>query len=376
MNTMEKSLKQFFSQVGDTHATNVLQDVHRYVPLMKRYPEIAEQEIYRFEHYFTDAPANNHPAALECLIVIARQVPQVRPRIIEKIGSILYEYLPLWKGLPEYDSLSRLLKILELPISEGDKYLRALARSVTTLRKPMILIIGAGFSYDVMPITNELQPLLTMLLHEVGVPSPTKMISEDDEQVWRIAKENSVRFKDMFSGWCAKMHPSFQHKIAARMLHDGQISHLISFNWDDLVERAYMDAFGQKIPKVIKDGNVPEEPSLWKLHGDVEDLSGGWVFPYQTGRVFGSLIKSLDRTVDQNCPQFALIVGYSEWEEVVRERLIKWLEGNIPTLLRVRPNWDAKNAGGMKETAKRFFERLNIYFDVEAKSGGPESPVY
>jgi len=377
MSVMEKRLKQFFSEFEGIHATIVLRDIMHYVPLMKQYPEITEQEIHRLGYYFTDAPANNHPAALQCLIIIAEEVPQVRPRIIEKIGPILYEYLPLWKGLRECDSrLTELLKILELPISEKDKYLRELARSVVTLRKPLILIMGAGFSYDVMPITNEFQPLLIMLLREIGVSSPMKMISEDDEQVWRIARENSVKFKQKFSGWCANMHPTFQHKVVAKMLHDGQISHLISFNWDDLVERAYMDEFARKIPKVVKDGNIPEQPSLWKLHGDVEDLSSDWVFPYETGRVFDSLIESLSRTVDQNCPQFALIVGYSEWEKVVRERLIKWLEDNIPALLRVRPNWHVENPSGIAETAKRFFERLYIYFEMEAKPRGSELSVH
>ena len=257
---------------------------------------------------------------------------------------------------------------MELPVSEKDKYLRDLARSVITHHQPLILIIGAGFSYDTMPITNELQPLLAQLLREVGISSPMKMIRENDEKVWRIVKGNSTKFKDMFSGWCARSHPAPQHKIVARMLHDSQISHLISFNWDDLIERAHMDEFNETVSKVVNGGSIPEGPGLWKLHGDVTDLSSDWVFPYEQGRILNSLIESLNRTVDQNCPQFALIVGYSEWEKVVHDRLIRWLEDNIPTVLRVRPNWDGRDPSGIRETAKRFLERLNIYFKMEAKS--------
>ena len=359
---------RFFREVGNLHATNILQDVSRYIPLMKQYPQIAEQEIYRFRHYFTNSPAHNHFAALRCLIIMAKEVPQVRPRIIEKLGSILYEYYPLWRELPEHDSLKELLEIIELPVSEKDKRLRALSRSIITFVQPLILIIGAGFSYDTMPVTGELQPLFTRLLREVGISSPMKMIQDDDEQVWRIAKENSARFKDMFSGWCAKMHPASQHKIVTKMLHDGQISHLISFNWDDLIERAYMDNFGETISKIVKDGSIPERPSLWKLHGDVADLSGDWILPYEQGRIFNSLMESLDRTIGKNCPQFALIVGYSEWEKVVQDRLIRWLEDNIPVVLRVRPNWDVEDSNGIPETAKRFFERLNIYFEMGLKT--------
>lgn len=366
---MEERLKRFFSGVGpSSHATNILQDVPRYVPLMKQHPQIAETEIYRFRHYFTDAPAHNHLAALTCLINIAKEIPPVRSRIIENLGSILYEYIPLWGGLPESVRLKELLEVLELPLSEEDKHLRNLARSVITHHQPLILIIGAGFSYDTMPVTNELQPLLAQLLREVGISSPMKMIQENDEQVWRIVKENSARFKDTFSGWCARSHSAPQHKIVARMLQDSQISHLISFNWDDLIERVHMDEFSETVSKVVNDGIIPERPSLWKLHGDVTDLSSDWVFPYEQGRIFNSLIESLDRTVYQNCPQFALIVGYSEWETVVHDRLIRWLENNIPTVLRVRPNLDEIDPCGIRETAKRFFERLNIYFKMEVRS--------
>jgi len=369
MSVMEEHLKRFFGKVGPgQHALGVRDGIARYIPFMKQYPEITEQEIHRFSYYLTDASAANHVYALECLTIIAKDVPQVRPRIIEELGPILYEYLPFWKGLTEYALLEELLEVLEIPVSRRDKHLRDVARSVITLRKPLILIIGAGFSYDTMPITNELQPLLIQFLREVGISSPTRMIQEDDEQVWRIIKENSARFNDMFSGWCAKAHPAPQHKIAAKMLHDGHISYLISFNWDDLIERAHMNSFSETVSKVVKNGNTPEVPSLWKLHGDVADLSSDWIFPFEQGRVFDSLIESLDRSIDQNCPQFVLIVGYSEWESVARDRLIRWLENNIPTVLRVRPNWHAEDPNGIPETAKRFFERLSIYFEMELKS--------
>lgn len=369
MSLMEERLRRFFSEVGHgLHASNVLQGVPSYVPLMKQYPQIAEQEIYRFGYYFTEAPAHNHSAALECLIIIAKEIPSVRPRIIENLGRILYEYVPLWKGLPEYGRLKELLEVLEIPLSEQDEYVRNLARSIITHRQPLVLIIEAGFSYDTVPITTEIQPVLVQLLREVGISSPMRMIRENDEQVWRIVEDNSARFKDMFSGWCARAYPAPQHKIVAKMLHDSQMSHLISFNWDDLIERAYTDEFGESISKVVGEGDIPRRPSLWKLHGDVTNLSNDWVFPYGQGRVLNSLIESLERTIVQNCPQFVLIVGYSEWEKVVHTRLIKWLEDNIPTMLRVRPNWDERDRGGIRETAKRFFERLKIYFEMEAKS--------
>jgi len=367
-NIVRKQLSDFFREVGQAHAKNVLGWIGQYLPFMKEYPEVVEQNISRFGLYFTDAPAHNHLFALKCLIHISEEVPAARPRIIKELGPVLHEYLPFWRDRPEmWDRITRLLEILQLPLSASDKYYRDLARTVVTLKQPLILIVGAGFSYDAMPITSELQPLLLSLLRQVDILSPTEMISENDEQVWKIAKEHQDRFKQMFAGWSAKMSPAPQHRIAARMLHDGQVTHLISLNWDDLIERAYFDQFGEKIPKVTEDGISPAEPSLWKLHGDVDTISSYWIFPYERGRVFGSLMESLKaRTVNRR-PQYALIVGYSEWEEEVRQRLIQWLQDNIATVIRIRPNWNTKDDRGIQETAKRFFQRLDIYFEIERK---------
>jgi hypothetical protein len=60
-------------------------------------------------------------------------------------------------------------------------------------------------------------------------------------------------------------------------------------------------------------------------------------------------------------------VGYSEWEEEVRQRLIQWLEDNLAGIIRVRPNWNIENQGGIKQNAKRFFQRLDIYFEMQRK---------
>ena len=108
MRVIEKHLKQFLNTIGKSHASNIIRDITKYVPLMKQFPEITIQEIHRFKTYFIDAPANNHNHALICLTIIAENVPQVKSEIIKELGPILYEYLPIWKGLNEYNSVHRL----------------------------------------------------------------------------------------------------------------------------------------------------------------------------------------------------------------------------------------------------------------------------
>jgi hypothetical protein len=230
MGLMEKRLKKFFNDVGRSHANGIRNRVKTIIPLMKKHPHITEKEINRFKKYFTDSPAHNHIGALKSLIIIAREVPSVREKIVEYFGSILYQFLPLWKDLEEYKLAKKLLDILELPLSKEDEYYKSIARSIITHNKSVILIIGAGFSYDSMPITNELESLLVELLRNVGVTSPIDLIKNKNERVWKIAKENSNRFKDMFAGWSSKSAISSQHKIVAKMLKQENISHIISFN--------------------------------------------------------------------------------------------------------------------------------------------------
>jgi len=228
----ENKLKLFFGPIGTgTHASLIKVQLSQYLPHMKDYPEIVEKHIHAFLPYFLIAPENNREPALESLLIIAKEIPQVRERIIEKFGDIFYKFYPYWQGSRYFNEL---MSVLKIPVSDKDKHLRELARSVVTLHQPLIIIMGAGFSYDSMPVTTELQPFLLKLLREVKISSPMEMIRENDRQVWQIAKDNSDLFKKMFSGWCANTKPAPQHKIVAKMLQVGQISHIVSFNWDNL----------------------------------------------------------------------------------------------------------------------------------------------
>jgi hypothetical protein len=359
----EQQLRHFFHTVGDVHASCIARDLGQYVPLMKQYPEIAVENIHRFRSYLSTAPRDNVGPALSILYEIARQVPTLREQIINDLGGVLYEHKALPDN-PDAQILDYLLGLLELPVSEHDARLRGLARSVVSLQQPIILIIGAGFSYDTMPITKELSPLLVPLLRDEGVENPVQLLEQNDSEAWRIVKGNPQRFKERFAGRCSASVPASQHEAVAQMLHDGHLTHLISFNWDDLCERAYLAKFGTPISKIITDGISPLEPSLWKLHGDVGTIDGEWVFPYEDGRVFDSLIECLDQSLRVREPAAAVIVGYSETEVVVCQHLIAWLERCVPTILRVRPNWPESDNRGMRDSARRFFQRLNIYMHL------------
>ncbi len=365
MSLLEDNLRNYFvTQVGRTHASQL--QLGNYLPLMKQYPHIVEQEISRFNNYFSgQALPDNHGSAIVHLFNIAGQIPSVRPSIIQNLGPILYEYMPIWRegDTRAYNNLVSLLTILEVPISGKEMYYREIVRSVNALKKPLIVIIGAGFSYDTMPITNELQPLLVQFLLRAGITEPLNMMRDDIQQVWAIVKDKQDIFKDLFLGWCTKTAPSPQHNLLANMFHQGHISHLISFNWDNLIERVYSSIYTDNISKINKEGCFPEQPSLWKLHGDIDDLSSEWVFPYEQGRVFKSLVDSIKQVIEKDCPMYALIIGYNEYEPIVKGKLITYLEGYVSKVIRVRPNLE-ETIKGLPENAKSFMERLSIYLQM------------
>jgi hypothetical protein len=345
------------NQVPCIHASHIRAALPGYIPLMKQFPEVAAPRIQRFRHYLTEAPQDNVIHALACLGAIAAQVPELRDQIAHEIGDVLDEFL-LVPGLLEESTVVALKAALEVPVSAHDRFVRDLSRKVITLGQPMILVIGAGFSYDVMPITGELAPLLIATLRNLGVEDPARLLQTDDKAAWEIISRHAADFQKAFVGWCAaRSKPAVQHIVAAEMLRAGEICHLVSFNWDSLIERAYADQFGEAIPKITTDGVVPDRPSLWKMHGDVENPAEPWVFPYGPGTVFDTLMESLEESVKDKTPACALIVGYSESESEVKAKLIRWLERHVATILRVRPDWQT-GQGGLADSANRFFRRL------------------
>lgn len=374
LSVTQKQLTDFLLRIGKGwHAGQVSSEVYRYIPYMESYPEVVYQYIDRFLPYFTDSPMDNHAGALRSLIQIAKAVPSVRDRIREIYGAILYEYKPHWYKLgsssDEYMYYDGLTKILNIPPSPKDGLLQNISRSVVTLHEPLLVIIGAGFSYDSMPITNELAPLLTSFLHKAGISDPIDLIRKDNRKVWELVKKDAMTFKYMFAGRCSASNPASQHKIIAKMLHDGQISHIISFNWDNMIEKAYAELYNTCIPKVVQDGITPSQASLWKLHGDVDSLSEDWIWPYDEGRIFGTLKSSLDAMKKTNAPKYAMIVGYGEQEKNITDGLILPLSKSIPNIIRIRPNYDEQDDKGLAENARTSFNRLSIYSEIEAKKG-------
>ena len=124
---------------------------------------------------------------------------------------------------------------LELPRHYFDVCRQILAGAQTC-----VVIIGAGFSYSsTAPLLTETRFLAVDVLRRLGEPTPSQMYDERPLEAWqRIAKDGRHEFQRLASGLLETKQPAEQHYSLSRLFHEGVIGHIVSFNWDSLVEAA------------------------------------------------------------------------------------------------------------------------------------------
>ena len=193
-----------------------------------------------------------------------------------------------------------------------------LARDLMT--SPGIVIVGAGFSYDsYAPLLKDMEGIACAALQTLGISDPHTLYRDNPEEAWKLLGAEWITFQGIMSNILAMKEPAQQHHILAELFHDGLIDHIVSFNWDDLIEKAYSSSFGSAIP-VVSDDNSDSDHALWKLHGDINRSDERWVFPFEEGRVFDSLVVTAGASATRT-----MIVGYKETEPIVKDKLISVL---------------------------------------------------
>lgn len=181
----------------------------------------------------------------------------------------------------------------------------------------VIVLIGAGFSSDAgVPLARFLNKI------DFEEVSKDELKSEEFKKIFK---------QDMVEREVVKVTKA--HEIVAEMFHHKVIIEIICLNWDDLIEKAYRRMYSRKIRKINREEQQPSDDDgdgfyhyLWKFHGDVEDLDYEWIYPGMRGRVF--------RAFHQYVPELQkhalvfLIIGYSEQEDEIKERVIRPLESS------------------------------------------------
>ncbi len=266
---------------------------------------------------------------VNCLFAMANLSEYLRAKIAETISKEVLDFHGSDYTEPKLRSaIGRLLETLKV---EHPRHYFDLCRNILT-SNGSILIIGAGFSYDsYAPLLREMEGIACSTLDDLGVENPRALYHADERKAWEHISRGWEIFQRHVSFTLLPKEPSDQHVILAELFHAGHITHIVSFNWDDLVEKAYKKLYNEDIPTGTGEGATSEH-ALWKLHGDIAKPEERWVLPFEEGKVFQSLQQIILQTTVPS-----ITIGYREQEQVVRERLITVLE-NRGGITRIRPD--------------------------------------
>jgi len=225
-----------------------------------------------------------------------------------------------------------------------------------------IFIIGAGFSYDSSaPLLRETEGIACSTLFDLGVADPRQLYRTDERKAWKIIREGWQTFQNHIAFMLLPKEPSDQHLILGELFHAGHITHIISFNWDDLVEKAYSKLYDAEIPVITGEG-MTSSHALWKLHGDIAHPDERWVLPFEEGRVFSTLERIASKTT---LPTISL--GYREQETAVYQKLITVLE-NRGGITRIRPDLLHSPPEKFADNALMAMKKIEAGFESAKKS--------
>jgi hypothetical protein len=256
------------------------------------------------------------------------------------------------------EGLSDALKV------ERPRHYFDLCRNILT-SNGSIFIIGAGFSYDsYAPLLREMEGIACSTLYDLGVTDPRHLYHTNEQKAWEVISGGWQTFQKHVSFTLLPKEPSEQHAILAELFHAVHITHIISFNWDDLIEKAYKKSYNADIPKITKE-DAESDHALWKLHGDIANPEERWVLPFEEGKVFQVLQQIASQTTVP-----AIAIGYREQEPMVRQRLIAVLE-NRGGLTRIHPNLDNNPPKSFKDNALKAMKQIKAGIESAKKSTYP-----
>lgn len=219
-----------------------------------------------------------------------------------------------------------------------------------------------------MPLAGQLAPLVWHTLdahphvksataHELGLAEGSAKVIVGHEE-WdrlrvafsKIATDSGARshFQQSFVRLDQERSAGSSpvHMALARLIHEGRLSHVVSLNWDTLLEAAFQRLFGI-------DANAQGQ-KLWKPHGDCRRPEVPWILPHEPGFIPDHLADRIAALVNER-PRTLLIVGYSERDDAVVERLLRPLASQW-RVFRVSPN--ASGEGAVRLAAQDALDAL------------------
>jgi len=326
LNRVEE-IAQSYASTGMILASN-----HRYLMHVgKTDPTALDEVVSVMTDYFNRGKIDAAwiRVTVDCLRGCANISEHLRAKIAASISKGVLDFHGSDDSEPNLRTAIK--KLSETLMVERPRHYFDLCRNILT-SNGSIFMIGAGFSYDsYAPLLREMEGIACSTLDDLGVENPRDLYHVDERKAWEHISRGWEIFQRHVAFMLLPKEPSDQHIILAELFHDGHVTHIVSFNWDDLVEKAYRNLYNVDIPKVAREGTKSDH-ALWKLHGDINNPEERWVLPFEEGKVFQSLQQIILQTTVP-----AITIGYREQEQVVRERLLNVFE-NRGGITKIRPD--------------------------------------
>ena len=214
---------------------------------------------------------------------------------------------------------------------------RRISEAALHLNMGAVVVVGAGMSLGArFPLTGGLNALVWDALDQNEVArrslaarlgdadAPAKTLVGDDwsrtAAAWQVISaepEARRRVQEQFAHLDGERasHPSPAHEALARLVHAGVVECVISLNWDTALESAYRRLFGVRMPSGL----------LFKPHGDASEPHAEWILPNEAGEVPDEVVEIVANLASGHA-RTLLVVGYSEQDQVVVDRLIHPLD--------------------------------------------------
>lgn len=203
-----------------------------------------------------------------------------------------------------------------------------------------VAVVGAGISLGQgLPLTRQLQPMLwdavdadpvvqEDLRRRFSLPAGMAKEMLGDDLALRYhayqAIAGSAVARQKFQSAFAELdrerasRPSPAHDALAELLHRRTVEFVVSLNWDTLLEAAYHRRYGSTLR--------PDGDWLYKPHGDAARPEECWSLPHERGSIADNVVERVRRLTEER-PRTLLIVGYSESDEAVVQKLTGPLAG-------------------------------------------------
>jgi hypothetical protein len=145
-----------------------------------------------------------------------------------------------------------------------------------------IIFIGAGVSLEARLGWHTTNGILRQTLSNKKYSLKeieNEILEKDGKRCWNelIQNENArIKFQTNFTNAIRNKTPSESHYYLASLFKSGIIKHLVCFNWDNLIEKAY----GNPEPPIAYLNHGGDNKKFWKPHGCVNcSIEHEWIFP-------------------------------------------------------------------------------------------------